>query len=417
VDCFWVGEAEAGLPDLLADLAGVWLEGGDKKEFLDRVKDRDGVWVPGASKTPVRRAVLPERELSRPAASCFLSSKAEFRDMLLLEINRGCPYACRFCAAGAVYRPPRRASTEKLKEVVERADPPKVGLVGTALTDWPDLLPFLRWLKERGTTFSLSSVRADGLTPELMEFLRKTGSRTLTLALEAPSKRLRTAAGKRLAEEDFLLAVERAAALRFNRLKIYLIVGWPGETGADYDELASFLDQVQAARDRGRGSRKSGLDLITLSLSPLVPKPWTPLQWAPMAPEAALSDRIKRIKTICKPLRGVRVEAETPFAARLQALLSRGDDRLFDLVELAVEKGGWRAAIKAWDGDPADYLRERDVNERLPWDVIDLGVSPVHLKRQWEAYHENKPGTVCPPAGCEACRRCGMEAWVQGAQE
>ena len=149
--------------------------------------------IPGKSAEPVRRLVdmSGSGNLHDPAYSCFVSSEAQFRDMLLLEVNRGCPYGCRFCAAGSIYKPPRHAELETLQEIVTRCAPQKVGLVGTALTDWPDLLPFLRWLQERKIKFSLSSLRADGLTDELLEFLRHTGTRSVTLALEGASRRLR----------------------------------------------------------------------------------------------------------------------------------------------------------------------------------------------------------------------------------
>jgi radical SAM superfamily enzyme YgiQ (UPF0313 family) len=425
VDLFWVGEAEAGLGSLVSTIKDHLFAGGSKSALLDAVKDLEGVYVPSrtAGAQRVRRAVasgpwapgLPATVLASPGYSCFVSSETEFKDMLLVEVNRGCPYGCRFCAAGFVYRPPRQAALDDLKAIVERTGPPKVGLVGTALTDWPDLLPFLTWLKDRGVKFSLSSLRADGITREFMEFLRKAGLRTMTLALEAASRRLRLAANKKLREEDFLSAVRLASEFTVNHLKVYLIVGWPGETDQDYAELASFLDQVQEARREGQGRRNKGLDLITVSASSLTPKPWTPFQWAPMASERALQDRIEQIRRIIKPLKGFAFNADKPRMARRQALLSRGDERLAALLLAAAEPGvGLTRALKAWDGDPDWYLdRERGEDERFPWEVIDLGVERDYLWREWRRYKDGLASPKCPDAGCRGCRACGMYGWLE----
>jgi radical SAM superfamily enzyme YgiQ (UPF0313 family) len=329
--------------------------------------------------------------------------------MLLLEVNRGCPYGCRFCAAGFVYRPPRHADMADLKAVVEMANPSKVGLVGTALTDWPELPEFLDWLKERNTKFALSSVRADGLTREFLTFLRRAGVRTITLALEGPSRRLRLAANKKLAEDDFLRAVTLCSELGVNHLKVYVIVGWPDETDEDYDALAGFLNEIQAARAAGRGGRKKGLELVTLGVSCLVPKPFTPFQWAPMASETALAARLKSLKAMVKPLKGFQLSADNAPAARLQGLLARAGEEAFDLLVLAA-RSGWRKALADWSGDPAAILdRERAQDETFPWEVVDPGVTRAFLWREWQRYKSGQTTRSCPPEGCAACRACGLD--------
>ncbi len=411
LDLLYVGEAEAGLGAVLARLREAALGGADKAACLDAVAAMDGVLVPGRTRTPVRRTCALDAArpgvLADPAHSCFVSGHAEFRDMFLVEINRGCPYGCRFCAAGYVYRPPRQARMDELTALVEDVSPRKVGLVGTALTDWPDLLPFLGWLRQRGTKFSLSSVRADGITPELLTILRTAGLRTLTLALEAPGERLRRAANKQLSLEALLRAVALAGKHGVNHLKFYLIVGWPGERPEDFDELAPLLAHVAAAASIGVGKR--GVAHATLSVNPLVPKPFTPMQWAPMASEAAIEAAYGRIRQAVKGIKGFRVETETPSMARMQGLLARGDAGLFPLIAAAAEAGSFRRALKRWDGDVSAYLdRERPRDEIFPWDIIDVGVSRDYLWREWERYREGLVTPKCPPAGCAGCRRCGM---------
>lgn len=413
LDLLFVGEAEAGLAAVMARLRAVALSGADKAACLEAVATMPGVLVPGRSRLPVSRACALDAAaptvLAAPAHSCFVSGHAEFRDMFLVEVNRGCPYGCRFCAAGYVYRPPRQARLADLQALIGEVAPRKVGLVGTALTDWPDLLPFLQWLRERGTKFSLSSVRADGVTPELLAILRAAGLRTLTLALEAPSERLRRAANKHLAIEDLLRAVVLAGKNGVNHLKFYLIVGWPGETPEDFDALPPLLARIAEAGSIGVGKR--GVAHATLSVNPLVPKPWTPMQWAPMASVEAIETAYARVREAVRPLKGFRVEVENASMARLQGLLARGDARLFPFLEAAVVSGGFRRALRTWDGDVAWYLdRQRLQDEAFPWDIVDVGVSRDALWREWERYQEGVPTAKCPPAGCAACRRCGIYA-------
>lgn len=413
LDAAFVGEAEAGFPDVLARAAAHAATGGGKDALLSELAGMQGVLVPGRSTLPVARAVcrdgLAPTRLACPAHSVFVSPEAEFKDMLLIEINRGCPYGCRFCAAGFVYRPPRHVEKADVLALVDELNPRKVGLVGTALTDWDDLLPLLDELARRGVKFSLASVRADGVSRDLLTVLRASGSRTLTLALEGPSARIRRAANKNLSEEAFLEAVSLAGEFGVNHLKMYCIVGWPGETGDDYAELAAFMGRVHAAGRIGQGKR--GIQHATLAASCLVPKPFTPLQWAAMASAQAIELAGDRLRKAVAPYRGMRHALDGAAAARIQGLLARGDERLFDLILLAAKNGGnFKKALYAWDGDPAAYIdRERDPDEAFPWEIIDIGVSRDYLWREWERYQAAAPTAKCPPAGCGACGRCGME--------
>ncbi len=413
LDFIYVGEAENGMVACLHEIKEMWFERLPKAEALERLSTVPGVLAQGyaaGEKRVVRQIFMggSDRLLVYPAASCFVSSSSEFRDMLLLEVNRGCPYGCRFCAAGNIYRPPRHARMEDLKAIVRQAKPFKVGLVGTALTDWAQLPEFLEWLHARKIKFSLGSLRADGATREFLTFLRKTGTRSLTFALEGASHRLRTAMNKNLNEESLLRAVRLASELQFNTLKLYLIVGWPGEGEEDLDELESFLKKVQDARREGQGKRSKGIELIQVSASCLVPKPWTALQWAPVDTEAALKSKMRRLKKIVKNMKGMRFSGENPYQSRIQSLLSRGDERLFDLLQLVQETGRWDTALEAWDGDLSWYMeRQRDEDEVFPWDTLDIGVDKTYLWKEWQRFHRGVQTPPCSPEGCAHCGRCG----------
>jgi hypothetical protein len=419
LDGIFVGEAEAGLESVLQKLAAAWINGADKNTALDAVARMPGMFVPGKSREPVRRriALAADGELESPGYSCFLSSEAQFRDMLLLEVNRGCPYGCRFCAAGSIYKPVRHARMERLQQIVEQCAPPKVGLVGTALTDWPDLLPFLQWLADRKVKFSLSSLRADGLTEELLDFLRRTGTRSITLALEGASRRLRAAMNKNFSEEAFLQAVEWISRMRFNTLKLYLITGWPDESEADWVELDALLSRVDEARKRGQGAKSKGVDLISLSVSCLVPKAWTPLQWMSMRDEAWLKEAMKGIKKIVSGYKGMRFSGENPAQARIQGFLSKGGEDVFPCLVRAADVGLAAAVREYPDLVGAVLDREAGRDDVFPWERLDMGVSGKFLYSEWMKYHQALLTPPCPADGCDACGMCGMNSFLSSMQE
>ena len=414
LDAIFCGEAEAGLVESIEHVAWAWIHGRSKTYALDAIASRPGIFVPGKSLEPVRRqlAAGSGQNLSAPAHSCFVSSQAQFRDMLLLEVNRGCPYGCRFCAAGSIYKPPRQASMADLQNIVKCHRPRKVGLVGTALTDWPDLFPFLRWLHEEQTKFALASLRADGLNEEFLEFLRKTGTRSITLALEGASRRLRAAMNKHFDEEVFLEAVERISRLQFNTLKLYLITGWPGETEADWQEFEEFLAQIDAARKRGQGGRNQGVRLISLSVSCLVPKAWTPLQWAEIPSQAWFKKAMKRFKTALGRFKGMRFSGENPGQALAQMFLARGGEEIFPCLELASAEG-WPAAMRHYAPLVEAVLsRKPERDDIFPWERLDIGVSRCFLFTEWTKYQHALMTPACPSTGCAQCRLCGMDQFL-----
>ena len=414
LDGIFVGEAEAGLGSVMDRIARVWNSGGEKPQALDDIACLPGILVPGKSPEPVRRAVAVSQaaNLNEPAYSCFVSSEAQFRDMLLLEVNRGCPYGCRFCAAGSIYKPPRHAEMETLQEIVTRCSPHKVGLVGTALTDWPDLLPFLRWLAERKVKFSLSSLRADGLTDELLSFLRHTGTRSVTLALEGASRRLRRAMNKHFSEDAFLDAVERISRLQFGTLKLYMITGWPDEGEEDWAEFESFLERIDAARRLGQGNRKKGVELVSLSVSCLVPKAWTPLQWASTPEEEWFKTAMRRFKKAVGRFKGMRFAGENPGQARVQMFLARGGEEIFPCLERAAETG-LAAAVREFDELVEEVLhRPRGRDSVFPWERLDIGVSRKFLYSEWTKYRHQMVTPACPVTGCRECGLCGMDRFL-----
>jgi radical SAM superfamily enzyme YgiQ (UPF0313 family) len=215
---------------------------------------------------------------------------------------------------------------------------------------------------------------------------------------------------KKLDPNDFLNAVRLCARYGVNHLKLYLIAGWPGETDEDYEELEGFLKKIIQIRSEEPGGKKKQFMRITIGVSSLVPKPFTPFQWSPMASEKDLNRRMKQLTKIAKPFKGVTLHHDLPFQARLQGLLARGGEVLSEFILLAAEHGGWKKALKRWDGNPSDVLdRERGEDEVFPWEVIDIGVKREFLLKEWKKAKAEKVSPGCPSLACEKCKMCGME--------
>ncbi|GAB6063460.1 radical SAM protein [Deferrisoma palaeochoriense] len=407
-DIVFLGEAEAGLAGLLAFLR-------DHRELPRPERLRAlaearlaGVYVP-AHHDPAA-GFRAERVWARvpwdPARTRFLVPDDPFGGAYLLEIGRGCPHACRFCAAGYATRPFRPLPLTALLPWVgfgaEKAG--KVGFVAAAVSDHPGFTELARAALEAGAGFSVSSFRAENLSAEAADLLARGGLKTLTVALEAGSPRLRTLLGKRITEEDLLRAARLAGEAGIPNLRIYAMVGLPTETDEDVDALADAAERARAALGRGQ---------VTVSAAPFVPKPHTPLQWEPAPAEALVRARIRRLQARCGRVRGVRAVAETPKWSRLQALWSRGGRAVGDLLEQGVGSGDWRAVLRS-PLARRELDEPRDPDTPLPWDFLGGVPDRAHLLRERAAALAGMPPIPCRPGTCTACGVCESEGDAAG---
>jgi len=403
MDFVVVGEGE----ELVVELIAAYRDGyRDRAGFLTSLSSLEGVYVPDryevingadgmlADVQPRQGApgIVVKRRLRNVNAFTTIAAvktpQAEYGHMALLEVGKGCGRGCRFCLEGQVYRPVRHRSVDTLRETVvemARSGEKRVGLVGACVSDYPWIGDLLKIVEENGLELSISSLRADSLTPELVAALARGGHRTLTMAPEAGTERLRRAIRKPITDEQITTACDLVRAHGIPNLKTYFMIGQPTETMEDVAAIPTLAGRMlERLRVLDRAGRPFGR--LTLSISSFVPKPWTPFQCAPFDGAASLQAKLEIIKRGVRSFSNVRVLHENPREAALQALLARGDRRVGDFLELAAShEGDWRRALREWDGDAEVYTtRRRSPDERLPWDHFDVGVKKAGLIREWE---------------------------------
>jgi radical SAM family uncharacterized protein len=406
VDFFVIGEAEemiglltetlrkgrqAGLPReaLLSDLTG--LEGVYVPRFYTLTYKPDGTIE---SFTPqegfparVKKAWLNDLNASI-TVSPIVTPNTELSNMLLLELSRGCRRGCRFCAGCYSYFPHRHRNAGLLAKAAVRGkgSAQKVGLVGAAISDYPEILPLGREILQEQIPLSFSSLRVDSLSPELADLAFQSGQRTITLAPEAGSERMRRIIKKGFTEEAILGAAETLAERGFKNFRLYFMVGLPEEGREDVKAIIDLARKIQHhALVKSPGKKKP--EKITISLNSFVPKPGTPFQWHPLEDLSGLNEKIRMVKDGLRQERNISVTADLPKWAYLQNLLSRGDRRVGKLLLAAHKLGGnWPQAYRSVDLNPDFYVyRGRTFEEILPWDFIDAGVKKEYLWKEYQA--------------------------------
>ena len=404
VDFFVIGEAEAIVAPLVRVLREGKYQGKPKEELLNELTALEGVYVPEfysivyrpegtiESRTPrgnapsrIRRGWLKNLNEALTASS-VLTPHTELSDMFLVELSRGCHRRCRFCASCYTYFPHRVREEPFLREMALRDSSPgtKVGLVGAAISDYPDLLTLGREVLQSRRTLSFSSLRVDSLTPELADLVYDSGQKTVTLAPEAGSERMRRVIGKGFTEEEILRAAETLVDRGVRSFRLYFMIGLPEEKAEDIRGIVDLAKKIRHhMRERSRG--KKGAERILLSLNSFVPKPGTPFQWHPFENVRSLNEKIKMVERGVRREKGVSVAADLPKWSYVQTLLARGDRRVGKLL-LAVHRlnGNWPQAYRSVDVNPDFYVyRERGRDEIFPWDFIDHG---IHKEWLWAEY-------------------------------
>jgi radical SAM superfamily enzyme YgiQ (UPF0313 family) len=336
---------------------------------------------------PVRKAALRTTDAVDPPATSIFTPDTEFGSRFLVEVVRGCANLCRFCWAGYNYLPVRAFPTDRILELASaaRVHANRVGLVSIALCDHPDIERILSRLKEMGYSISPASLRLDDLTPTIVRLLRESGERTLTIAPETGSDRLRRVINKTVTNDEILDRAELIFSSGIESLKLYYMIGLPTETDDDLvaiRDLTLQLREIMMKYARGRGQ----IGRIVGSVNPLVPKPGTAYQWLPMEKPDVVEQKIQRLRSLTADIDNVYFNIKSERHSYYQALLSLGDRRVAPAIEAAERNGQkWRAAV-AEAGVDADFyiFRDRSRDGILPWDIIDGGMKAAFFHSEFE---------------------------------
>jgi radical SAM superfamily enzyme YgiQ (UPF0313 family) len=396
-DAIVIGEAEPALPGIVEALR----TNEDRDTTLRALANVPGVYVPSLYEPAyaadgqlrdVRAAEGAPSVVSRvwlhdlddaPGSSAIVAEETELANIFLIEVARGCARGCRFCLAGYCFLPVRERRPENVLAAAQRGleYTRRVGLVGAAVSDYRHLDDVVRRLQTMGAQVSVSSLRVDSLSEPITRALVESGARTITLGLEAGSQRLRDIVHKDIDYEQVMRAADIAGRAGIAQAKLYYMLGLPGETDADVQEL---IDLTLAVAER-LGRHRPGARVV-VGLTPFVPKAQTPFQWMPMAELGLLKERVARIQAALRA-RKVEVRAEGVEWAVVEGVLARGDRRLaralaaMDRSSLAA----WHRALSREGLAPDFYLRrQRSIEEPLPWAAISTGVTSSALARLGE---------------------------------
>ncbi|HVG55094.1 MAG TPA: radical SAM protein [Vicinamibacterales bacterium] len=401
-DIIAAGEGEALIPPLVH----AFREASDRQDLLRRLVAERGFYVPSfydvkyaddgtiesfvvkegtTAPAIVKKAALRTTDAADPPATKIFTPDTEFGSRFLIEVVRGCANLCRFCWAGYNYLPVRAFPKDRILDLARRAKSysDRAGLVSIALCDHPQIEEILTSLVEMGYSISPASLRLDDLTPTILRLLRESGERTITIAPETGSDRLRRVINKTITNDEILAAADMIFSTGFDNLKLYFMIGIPTETDDDLDairDLALQLREIMLTHARPRGH----VGRIVGSVNPLVPKPGTAYQWLPMENDASVERKIKRMHGLMADIDNVYFNIKSERHSFYQALLSLGDRRVAPAIEAAERNGGnWRAAVKEAGIDADFYVfRDRSRDDVLPWDIIDGGMKDTFFRAE-----------------------------------
>jgi len=448
IDFFVLGDGEEVLLQLLDSLRS-WKGRGRRiarRELLNQVANIPGVYVPGLYQVEYRAdgllksitpaiaqapASIKRRVVSKlppPVTRPVVPYIEAVHDRGVVEIQRGCSRGCRFCQAGMIYRPVRERPQEEVisavGELIANCGYDDVSLLSLSTSDYSGIDELVSAIAHRyqNIRLSLPSLRIDSFSVALVDslsFQRKTG---LTFAPEAGSQRLRQVINKNTTEEEILETATIAFDRGWRGLKLYFMLGLPTESTEDVDGICRLVNKIYSLGKQTKG----GQPQLRVSVSSFVPKPHTPFQWVAQESEAQLDSKHELLKQGLRRS-GIRLSWQDPKVSLLEAALSRGDRRLgkviygawklgsiFDAWSEHFNYGNWARAFEESGLEPGVYaLRQRALDELLPWSHIDAGVTTAFLKQE---YYRAQDGKVTPDCRHDACNACGLELGHEGCQ-
>ncbi len=441
-DAFVIGDGEDVIIQISEQVIEFKKQGdGKKKTLLKLLSTIDGVYVPSffdptydeygiQALTPlfedykqVKRAFLPSLTNENFPESPIIPFAKPVHDRLRLEIARGCTRGCRFCQAGMIYRPVRERSLEDLIEIARKSlkttGYSDISLLSLSTGDYSDLPQLMERLLDLGqgncNAISLPSIRAEKLTPQVMEIIQKVRKTGFTIAPEAGSQRLRDIINKNLTEESITSTVQNALNLGWKNIKLYFMMGLPFETSEDIEAICTLSQHL--ASTYAKGKKK-----INVSATTFIPKAHTPFQRCTQVSLDETKEKLQYLKDNLRH-RKVNLKWQSPEMSMVEGVWARGDRKLSKLLVAAFEKGCrldgwtdkfdfslWQKAFEQTGVDPLFYTtRKRSENEALPWDIIDSGVSPDFLKKEFQNAKKKSLTPDCRENDCTGCGVCDFK--------
>jgi radical SAM superfamily enzyme YgiQ (UPF0313 family) len=403
-DVIAAGEGEELIPAMMAAIR----DASDRDDLLRRLAAGRGFYIPSfydveygddgtiASLRPkpgtgapavVKKAAVKSTERLDPPSTRIFTPDTEFGSRFLIEVVRGCANLCRFCWAGYNYLPVRAFPADRILELAREARPHagRAGLVSIALCDHPEIERILRGLIEMGYSISPASLRLDDLTPAIVGMLHQSGERSITIAPETGSDRLRRVINKTVTNAEIVEKADLIFANGMENLKLYYMIGLPTENDADIEAVRDLTVELRDAMLR-HARPKGRIGRIVASVNPLIPKPGTTYQWLAMEDPAVTDRKARRLRSLVADLDNVYFNIKSERHSYYQALLSLGDRRVAPAIEAAERNGGnWRAAV-AETGVDADFyiFRDRSADVVLPWDIIDGGMKSQFFRAEFD---------------------------------
>ncbi|MBD5135853.1 MAG: TIGR03960 family B12-binding radical SAM protein [Lachnospiraceae bacterium] len=461
-DIFYIGEGETQYYRLFDLYKEHKKNGGSRKEFLELAAEVPGMYVPAfydvdynsdgtiksfipnnrhAQEKIVKQLVVDMSSTDFDAEYNYYPQKPlvpfikATQDRVVLEIQRGCIRGCRFCQAGMVYRPVRERNVEFLKELAYRmlhsTGHEEISLSSLSSSDYSKLEELVNYLIDEfhgnGVNISLPSLRIDSFSLDVMSKVQDIRKSSLTFAPEAGSQRLRNVINKGLTEDVILNGASLAFEGGWNRVKLYFMLGLPTETEEDIKGIAELCEKIAEVYYSIPKDQRNGKVQITASSSFFIPKPFTPFQWASMCTKEQFLDKARIVNTRMKEMlnkKSIKYNWHEADVSEMEGLLARGDRKVAKTVLKAYELGclydawsdsfdndKWRKAIEDTNIDMDFYIsRERNVDEIMPWDFIDIGVTKSFLIKEWE----NAKNELVTPNCRMKCNGCGAAAFGGG---
>jgi len=427
IDAFVIGEGEIVIQEIIDALLP--LKNAKRQEKLEILRQIPGVYVPDRQQDPNKAKPIKKRfvrKIDQPIINTLVPNVGVVHDRIAIEIMRGCSRGCRFCQAGMIMRPVRELKLENILETVKNAinktGISEVSLLSLSTSDHTEISKILEGMdelsKQKQIEFSLPSLRIESFNQDLMDRMKSKRKGNFTIAPEAGSDVRRAAINKPIPETAIIDTVTQICKNRWNNLKLYFMIGFPGETDEDVYNIITLCEKIKSTGNKITQGRFK----LHVSINTLIPKPHTPFQWAPLAKRVDIDRKYKILRDGLRRLK-IKINYPDHDLIQLEALLSRGDVRIAELVYQAWKNGAkfdawregfspdiWNNAIEQLNVNLDDYLyTERDLDQPLPWDFIDIGINKSYLQNE---YLKSGSGELTP--GCfQKCAGCGINNNLQ----